>query len=118
MNDQKFKKSWLIEQMQKNMEKHRAAFLKAQEGYKQAIIEKLENSLKAARSGKKPDLSFHFPIPTDQTKDYQRVISMLENSLEEEVVLAEHEYSMYILDEWQWKQQFAATVMNYGVSPD
>lgn len=116
MDAMKYPKTWLIETLKANRAAHRLAFLKAQDGYKTAVIEALEKSLADARAGRAPNLSFRFPVPTDQTRDYDRVLSMLANSLGDEVVLEEHEYAMYVLDQWQWKQAFATTVQSYGVA--
>jgi|WetSurMetagenome_2_1015567.scaffolds.fasta_scaffold662137_2 hypothetical protein len=44
--------------------------------------------------------------PENHTKDYDRVISLLELSLDEELELSSSELNQYVNDDWSWKQGF------------
>lgn len=116
MDPMQFKKEWVISQLKKNRSTHREKFLLAQGAYKAAVLRQLEQSLEDARNNKRPNLSFMFIEPKDQTEDYDCSIGMLENSVGDMVELSKGEYLYYILDKWQWKAQFTATNSAYGIS--
>jgi hypothetical protein len=48
--------------------------------------------------------------PTSHIKEYDRVLDMLEASLDEEFELSDKEFSQYVRDEWSWKTDFITTV--------
>jgi hypothetical protein len=52
--------------------------------------------------------------PVDQTREYNKVIRMLEMSTEDVIELQEHEFSQYVLDDWGWKGQFLASNSAYS----
>jgi hypothetical protein len=51
--------------------------------------------------------------PQSHVKDYDRVIGMLEMSVEEELEITAQEFSQYVQDEWSWREAFAASTANY-----
>ncbi len=114
MNIITVKKDDLLAALKKNMESHRATFLKAQEGYKITVIEELEAMLKDARDGKSYRTSVHLDIPVDHTKDYARIISMMEMSVDKEIKISDTQFTHYVLDEWSWQQQFRSTSAAYA----
>jgi len=108
------KKQDLLTALKKNLETHRATFLDALEGYKASVIEELELSLKEAKAGKRYRKIIQFEEPWDHTKEYKRVIAMLEMSISEEVKISEMEFAQYVLDDWGWKEQFATVTSGYA----
>ena len=108
-------KEWLIVTLEKNRARHRETFLKVQEKFRTAAIEEFEKRLKLAREGKPIDLYVRLVEPKDQTKDYNRIISMLENSTEKNITLDEDDYSCYVMDSWNWKDQWTTVSNSYGV---
>lgn len=107
------KKEELLEVLKKNRENHRGMFLKAQEGYRKFAIDKLDCMLKDAREGKQIRQQIGLVEPEDHTKDYDRVIRMLEMSQADEITLSERQFSQYVLDEWGWIESFTATNSRY-----
>lgn len=103
----------LLKELRANREAHREIFLKAQEGFKMAVIGHLEDMLADARNGKRVDFRVNLPQPIDQTKEYDRAIKMFEMAVEETVVLEEHEFAQYVMDDWSWKDQFTVTNTRY-----
>lgn len=93
----------LLYEVTKNRKEHRANFLKAQEGYRKQVIEELDRMLDDARTGKPIRRAIELPEPEDHTKDYDRVIAMLEMSVDTEVILGSMEFDNYVLDNWSWK---------------
>lgn len=109
-------KDRLLQTLTANRETHRAQFLQAQEGFRAAVVAQLDERLADARKGKRVSLTIALPEPQDHTPDYDRAIQMVEWNLSDEVELAEHDFQTYVLDDWNWKRQFAATNSTYGVS--
>ncbi len=92
----------LLKTVKKNRTAHRDLFLKAQEVYRQDIIEELDRMLKDAKSGKEIRRVITMPEPMNHTKDYDRVITMLEMSVDKEVKLDAHAFDQYVMDNWAW----------------
>lgn len=116
MHDVHIRKDELLSILTKNREAHRNVFLEAQKGYKQQVIDLLETYLKQAREGRNFQLSIFLEAPKDQTKDYDRVIKMLEMHQAELVVLSERDFAQYVQDDWQWKRDFLHKNAVYSVS--
>lgn len=113
MNSIKVKKVDLLAKLQANREAHRGIFLKAQEGYRKAVVAELEKMLEDTRAGRRIQRHISLVEPMDQTRDYDRAISMLSMSVETEIDIDEGEFAQYVLDDWSWKQQFATSTMSY-----
>jgi hypothetical protein len=56
--------------------------------------------------------------PKDQTKDYDRIIGMLEADTEPTITLDEADYRRYVQDEWDWTSQWKTTNAAYGVEDE
>ena len=110
----KVKKQDLLKTLKLNKEKHRAIFEEALDGYQKKAIELLEKNLNIARAGRKFKLYIQLTQPVDQTADYDRVIGMLEMTLEKVIALEEEDYRAYVLDEWHWKNNFLTANSTYS----
>lgn len=110
------KKEQLLATLKGNLENHRKAFLEAQSGYREEVINQLDQQLKLARDHKQFNLLAFVSLtaPQDHTKDYQRVIRMLEMSVADEISITEQQFSQFVLDDWGWKRDFVATSMRYS----
>jgi hypothetical protein len=113
MREVNVKRTELLDKVKANREAHRGLFLKAQEGFKKAVLEALEKSLDDARSGKKFNNFWSLPEPIDQTSDYDRVIAMLEMSVDDIIVLTSQEFDCYVMDNWTWKQNVTVRNSSY-----
>lgn len=110
------KKAELLTAIRANREVHRNEFIKALDGYREIVIERLELTLKNVRGGGRFD-SDEFVLlvaPMDHTKDYNRVIKMLEMSTADEITVTERQFQQYVLDDWTWKMDFLATNARYS----
>ncbi len=114
MNAIKVKTSDLLTKIKINREAHRQIFLEASEGYRKAAIAELDSMLADAKEGKKIRRVLTLVQPMDQTKDYDRAIGMLEMSVDDVVELGEMDFRCYVLDEWQWKDQFRSSNVGYS----
>lgn len=113
MEKVKIKKDELLKVVQQNRQEHRSIFEKALEGYKNQVIAELEVMLAEAREGKRIRRRVELDEPCDQTKEYDRVIRMLELSQDDIIELTQPEFSQYVMDDWRWKDQFIATSRSY-----
>jgi hypothetical protein len=110
------KKDELLATVRANRETHRTIFLEAVQGFRAKAIEMLDERLKDAVAGRRIDISIHLPRPVDQTRDYDKVIKMLEMSVDDEIELTQNEFTQYVMDDWSWKKQFSAVNKTYTVS--
>jgi hypothetical protein len=108
-------KQQLIEIISVNRDNHRSQFEEAFGRFKAEVEKNLAERLKKIQKGKIPSLIIKLPVPVDHTTDYNRVIRMLELSVNDQIDLSEDDAAMYVMDEWDWSRQFAAMSASYGV---
>ena len=113
MNKVRVKKQSLLEILQANQKKHRAAFEEAIANYRKLAIELLDQSLEAARNGQKFRMHFQLIEPQDMTKEYSRAIRMLEMHVEDDIELSNQEFRNYVEDNWTWSQQWKTSNRAY-----
>lgn len=113
MHDVKVSKLKLLETVQLNRQSHREQFLKAQEGYREEVIAELDKMLEDARKGKSFRTSIALPAPQDHTEDYNRIIAMLEMSVDDVIELDATTFDQYVLDNWHWKGAVSSTNSRY-----
>lgn len=99
MNEVKVKTNDLLHVLRKNRDAHAQLYKDAVEGYKVETEKKLQAAIKKVADGQMM-ASIKLNVPKDHTKDYDRVIRMLEMSVESELTLRSHEFEQYVLDEW------------------
>lgn len=99
--------------VKENRDNHRAVFEEALDGYRRRLIRELERRINDVKRGRPVDFGIRLPEPEDHTEDYDRVISMAELSLDDEVSLDEHDFGKYMMDQWPWKHEFAETTGLY-----
>lgn len=114
LNVVRINKNELLTTLKKNRDEHREIFLEALDGYHKAAVKALEDRVAEAKQNKKISLAFRLIEPQDQTKQYDRVIKMLEMSVDEIVELTQSEFAMYVMDDWNWTGQFLASNSTYS----
>jgi len=70
--------------------------------------------LKDARNGKMIRRRITLPEPQDHTNDYDRVITMLEMSVDSVIELDDVAFDQYVMDNWSWKGDALATNSMYA----
>lgn len=108
------RKADLLAKIRANRQEHREIFEEALEGYKAEALRNLEDHIDRLKRGKLRHVYIAMPVPQDHTSDYDRVIAMLEMDVSDEVELSEGEFARYVLDDWQWQDQFLTTASNYS----
>lgn len=108
-----FDKETVLKTLIENRSQHDSIFREALEGYKKTTIQHFKDNIRKIEKGKL--ISFiNLQVPKNQIKDYDRVISLLEQSKGEEVELTEVQFANYMLDDWDWKQSFYAANSAYS----
>lgn len=100
------RKEELLAILKTNRDNHRAIFESAQEGYRQAWIDLLEDRLEDARLGRKIERTIWLNPPVDQTADYDRAIKMVEMHTGGTIDLDEKRFANYVMDDWEWSENF------------
>jgi hypothetical protein len=96
-----------------NREEHRTVFEKALAGYHQRLLRELERRIHDLRRGRAVDVRISMPEPEDHTEDYDRVLTMARMSVDDVIELTAEDFAMYVMDQWHWKRNFAATAGYY-----
>jgi hypothetical protein len=52
--------------------------------------------------------------PSDHTKDYDRVVAMLEMSVDETIILDAHDFDQYVMDNWDCSRFALSTNTAYA----
>jgi hypothetical protein len=108
----------LLERLGENREKHRAIFESALEGYRSRAIVELDAMLEDAKAGRQIRRMVSLIEPEDHTEDYDRVIDMLEMSVNDEIEISAQEFAQYVRDDWAWKRAFYASTVGAGYIGD
>lgn len=101
------KKDELLDVLSRNRSKHREVFEAALEGYRTHAILVLEAKVQALSRGKQPEIRFNIERPEDHTRDYDRVIGMVNADQGDTFELSETDFAQYWEDDWSWKRQWA-----------
>jgi hypothetical protein len=99
----------LLNKLMSNRETHKKMYDEAYIGFRKELVKKLERMTADAVEGKPYMKYVGLDAPEDHTKEYDRIISMLQMSVNETIIVTEVEFNQFVLDEWNWKGQFAAT---------
>jgi hypothetical protein len=116
MHQVKVKRVDLLEKVRANRAAHRELFLKAQEGYRKVVVALLDEMLAEARNGGPVRTRVRVQAPEDHTEEYDRVISMLEMSVDDEVTLQATDFDRYVRDKWAWSALANLKNASYAVS--
>jgi hypothetical protein len=119
MQNVKMNKSSLLEIVKKNRKLHDENYKEARAAFHQKVIERLAKLTDAVVNNPTAEpktvvQNCGLVVPITQIDDYDRVISMLENSIDDVIELAAAEFNQYVRDEWHWKNQFTASTMSYN----
>lgn len=114
MRDIKVPVEKLREIVQQNRDNHRAIFDKVFGVYQERAETELARLMVDLKSGRNVRLMVTLPAPEDHTEDYDRVLRMLDLSVDTTIALSEEDVAQYVQDDWSWKRQWNATNASYG----
>lgn len=110
------KKDQLLMKVKGNRDNHRKVFDDGQEVYRERVIAELDSMLSDAKAGRKIQRAVSLIEPEDHTSDYDRVIAMLEMSVDDQVELNEIDFQRYVMDQWGWNASFQNSTAMYAAS--
>ena len=107
------KQDELLGILRENRETHKTDYEDAYKGYLETCGEKLMELLEEFKAGEREIVQWtEFP-PQSQVKDYDRVIRMLELSVDSEIELAADEFANFVQDDWHWKDNWTISNSAY-----
>jgi hypothetical protein len=103
----------LLKKLQDNRDQHEQIYTLAVQGYIEAVTQELKDKLQAVKDG--DDISRHLTNvkPENHLDDYDEVIGMMSMNIESEVTLDQSLFRQYVMDQWNWKQQFVTSTSLY-----
>lgn len=107
MKTVKIERLRLLEKLKANRTDHEQLYLDALEGYNIRVEQMLKDALKAFKKTKVLN-NLWIQAPVNNTKEYDKVIAILEFSVDEIIELEIPDFEKYVLDNWQWKDQVFA----------
>lgn len=110
----KLRKADVLDALEENREAHQGIYEEALAGYKELALAQLKKHIKDVERGAMQVISIVLPAPVNQTKDYERIIKMLELDVRDEIELTQAEFAMYVMDDWAWKRQFLTSNSTYS----
>lgn len=110
------KRDALLEHLHENRAAHQGIFEEAVEGYKAEAVARLERHLERVKKGRMEIVQVYLEVPVNHTKDYDRIIRMVEMSVADEIELSQRDFSAYVMDDWTWKQQFLTSNSTYSAT--
>lgn len=102
MNDVRVRCADLIARITRNRDEHHELFLKAQQGFRDRVIEELDAMLAAAKKGDTIRTAVRLVAPEDHTKDYDHVLDMLSMAVAPEIDITFDDFKAYVRNEWAW----------------
>jgi hypothetical protein len=110
--------------LRENKAAHDEAYVAALEGYWEQAKEVLKNALASCEKqiSQHPDVldrkalqdRLGLVYPQSHGDDFDRVIRMLELSVDDHIELQAFEFDQFVRNKWAWAEDFAASVSNYG----
>ena len=113
MQTVKIEKKKLKEILKKNLTKHQEEYKEAAEGYRQECLKFLEKITAEIKDGKIMSIYFSEKKPISYVHLYQKVLSMLDYSSDEQITLTSSEFENYVQDQWAWTDDWSASNSKY-----
>lgn len=114
MKTVKVEKSELLTHLSNNRKAHIVEYDQAILGYREALVQAFAKALKEAKAGKDISHTVSVTRPKNYVEHYDKIISMLEWTTDEFIELDQMEFTMYVQDEWAWKNDFKVTSSLYN----
>lgn len=104
----------LLTKLKENRAKHEAEYTEAKAKYEAAIVKELQTLLRNAR---KKDFPTHIETqpPEEYLEHYDRVITMLEMEVKDNVHITAEQAQQFVMDKWSWKHHFDMRNSSYQI---
>ena len=92
----------------KLLKKHKIEYRNAVSEYEEACVKFLEEALEHVKSGvfDREKITLSLIKPENYSDEYQRILDMLEYSVDETLTLDADTFRAYFKGEWTWKARF------------
>lgn len=115
----KFKTSYLLEVVEKNLTEHADEVKEANEGYNRKVGELAASITLAIEKGESPQKYLkqlsRLETPVSNVQSYETVVSMLKMTVDTELEITIAEYRNYVMDIWSWTDKYFMTNSFYSV---
>ena len=113
MNQVKVSKTKLLIKVTENRETHISEFNESYAAWVQSCKEFHLRQVESLQfHNKEVDISKP-PRPHSYAADYDRVIAMLNMSIDGEITLTSKEFEQYVMDSWSWSESFKSLTSSY-----
>jgi len=106
-------KQELIKKIKENKEKHKVEYAKAVEAYKLEAKEQLEDRLAKLATGDTKLSPVSLVSPVDNSEEYDKLVTMFEWEIKDEVELSQGEFNEYIFDETPFAKVASLSNLTY-----
>ena len=107
----------LIGVLQTNLERHREDYAEALVEYHSQLIKDLAKAQKLVKKTTNIKDLKNFKLdnkfPPNYEVEYEEIIGMLEQSVEDTIVIDSESYRAYYMDNWSWKNTFVNLKNSY-----
>lgn len=108
-------KDSLLVKLRQNRDEHATDYTQGIEEYQRQASERLAALSRKVTTDPDTDLYVRdLPKPEDHTSDYDTAIQMLEWHQGDQVTLGVEDFEHFVLDNWDWKARFVASMSNYS----
>lgn len=114
MKNVKISKGKLLTKLRENRDSHLKQYEEAISGWQEEVRKGLSVLLQNATTGESFSTFLNLPEPKSYTLDYDEIISQIEWNEEDHIELSHSEFKQFILDDWNWKHDFAGATAMYS----
>lgn len=109
----KVSKTDLLSRLQTNRTKHISEYKAVRTEFRRRATTLLQEKLDLARAEKPFNLRFDLIVPRSHEREYDKVIGLLTMTTETTIDISPQDYAQFVLDEWNWKEEFNASNRAY-----
>lgn len=113
MKEVRVKTTDLKTRLEVNRNAHSAQFGVAMDGWAKEVAQLMRADIEAIERGERRRLTALDPMPENHAPDYDRVLEMLEMSVDEHQTLDIGTFRQYVLDDWSWKERWTVSTAKY-----
>lgn len=109
-----FRREDILARLRENQARHIRILREANKGYLEQAQAALEAKLEEVKAGELVTLSFSLSRPVSHATTYVAMISMLEATSDEMLVLTMEQQQAFMCDRWDWQEQFLTANSGYS----
>ena len=106
LNQVKVNKDRLVSTLKENLDTHKELYTAAVEAYKLDYVVALDAHTHAVKGGNWKSVLDLPAKPQSYAKEYEKVLSQLDFSVDETLTLTQQEFNQFVLDDWNFDRVF------------